>query len=311
MSKLPMNLSILEAVVAVAETGSFSQAADVLGVSQSAISARIRTAENILGVELFTRTTRRVLITPHGERLRSRAENAIADLKAVFDEFRDEEKLIRGRVRVGATPTVSAIMLPEIVRDFRSAYPGIDIIIRDDFFGQALERVAVGDVDFALSPSVDPSRVPHIQMEHLLTEDMVLLLPVDHPLTQMREPGLKDIADHAIVSMPAQAAIRAQLDQAFASEGLTFTPAMETMHALSSIAIVKAGLAVAIVPEGLLKLLDHRDLVALPVPHLRLGRGISIATAKDRSLPPVVNAFINVIRHSVKTNGKSSPCSRP
>ncbi|MGI6852113.1 LysR family transcriptional regulator [Mesorhizobium sp. 1B3] len=299
MFRLPMNLSILEAIVAVAETGSFSQAAEKLGVSQSAISARIRSAEEVLGVELFTRTTRRVVITSHGERLRSRAENALADLNAVFDEFRDEEKLIRGRVRVGATPTVSAIMLPEIVRGFRDAYPGIEVVIRDDFFGQALERVATGDVDFALTPSVDPSRVPNVHLEQLCIEEMVVLTPRNHPLSRMHKPALSDIADYAIVSMPAQSAIHAQMSQVFAAEGLTYAPTMETMHALSSVAIVRAGLAIAIVPEGLLKLLDQRDFAVLHVPHLPLGRGISIATAKDRNLPPVVRAFIEVIKHRV------------
>ena len=193
MIQLPMSLSILEAVIAVANTGSFSQAADALGVSQSAISARIRTAEDVLGVELFTRTTRRVLITPHGERLRTRAENALVELRSVFDEFRDEEKLIRGRVRVGATPTVSAIFLPEIVREFRDAYPGIEVIIRDDFFGQALERVANGDVDFALSPSVDAARIPSVNLEYLFTEEMVILLPKNHPLSRTSKPTLAEI----------------------------------------------------------------------------------------------------------------------
>lgn len=296
MIQLPMSLSILEAVVAVANTGSFSQAADALGVSQSAISARIRTAEDVLGVELFTRTTRRVLITPHGERLRTRSENALVELRSVFDEFRDEEKLIRGRVRVGATPTVSAIFLPEIVREFRDAYPGIEVIIRDDFFGQALERVANGDVDFALSPSVDAARIPSVNLEYLFTEEMVILLPKNHPLSRTSKPTLAEIAAYPIVSMPAQAAIHAQMSRVFAAEGLTFSPSIETMHALSSIAVVNAGLAIGIVPEGLLKLLNLENVTVLSVPHLGMGREIAIASAKDRTLPPVVRAFIEVVK---------------
>lgn len=305
MPQLPVDLAILEAIVAVAEAGSFSEASNALGISQSAVSARIRSAENILGIELFHRTTRKVQITRHGARLKARAEHALADLRAMFEEFSDELRLIRGRVRVGATPTVSAILLPDIVRKFGLDYPGIQVTIHDDFFGEALERVAIGEVDFALTPVNVGVDIPNVDFEHLYTEEMVVLAPQEHPLTRENPVTLAAIARFPIVSMPERAASYHQLKQAFERVGLQFEPQMQTMHALSSIAIVRAGLAVTFVPEGLLKFLNLDRMRRLNTTEIDLGRRVAIATARDRNPQPAAAALIDLIRQQVGKNDAS------
>ena len=299
MAQLPVGLATLEAIVAVAEAGSFSEASNTLGISQSAVSARIRSAEEILGVDLFHRTTRKVVITHHGARLKARAEHALADLRAMFEEFSDELRLIRGRVRVGATPTVSAILLPDIVRKFGLDYPGIRVTIHDDFFGEALERVAIGEVDFALTPVNVGAEFPNVEFEHLYTERMVVLVPQGHPLTREKSVTLEAMSRYPVVSMPERSAIFNQLKRAFEGEGLQFEPQMQTMHALSAVAIVRAGLGVAFVPEGLLKFLKLDEMQLLDTPDIDLGRRIAIATTKDRNLQPAAAALIDLIRNQI------------
>lgn len=296
MARLPVSLSVLEAIVAVADCGSFSEAAEVLSISQSAVSARIRSAEEILGVELFRRTTRKVVITPHGKRLKIRADNALAELNAVFEEFRDEERLIRGRVGVGATPSLSAILLPDIVRDFRESHPGIHITIYDDFYGQALERVAVGEVDFALTPVNAGIEIPNIAFEPLYSEETVLMTSSGHPLTRETPLTLAAISRYPLVSMPSHSAIFEQIRRAFAAQGLPFNPQILVMHTLSTIAVIRAGLGVGFAPIGLLRFLDQGELEMLSIPDIGLARGIAIARAKDRNLSPAAMALIDVIK---------------
>jgi DNA-binding transcriptional LysR family regulator len=90
----------------------------------------------------------------------------------------------------------------------------------------------------------------------------------------------------------------------FADEGLTFSPSNGTIHALSSIAVVNEGLANAIVPEGLLILLNLENVMVLSVPHLGMGRDIAIASAEDRTLPPVVRAFNEVVKDRTCQEGQ-------
>ncbi|MFC0220140.1 DNA-binding transcriptional LysR family regulator [Pseudochelatococcus lubricantis] len=297
LARLPIDLGALEAVIAVAETGSFSAAAGLLSISQSAVSSRIRVAEEVLGVELFHRTTRRVILSEHGARLKARAGMALSDLQAIIDEFRDEARLIRGRVNVGATPTVSAIVLPGIVRAFQDTYPGIRVTIYDDFFGMALERVMRGEVDFAIAPYDEHIDNGSLLLEKFLFEEMVVIVPEGHPLAE-GDFSLQRMAQYPIVSMPPHSATYHYIHRLFAEHGLSFEPTMQTMHALSSIAITRSGLASAFIPVGLQKICSMHGLVTLRLPDKVLGRSIAIATAPDRSLTPAARALTNLIRIS-------------
>lgn len=281
--------------MAVAETGSFSSAARTLAISQSAVSARIRTAEEVLGVELFHRTTRRVILSDHGARLKARAGLALSDLYALVEEFRDEARLIRGRVTVGATSTVSAIVLPQIVRSFREKFPGIQVTIRDDFLGMALDRVVRGDVDFAIAPYDRIIDNGALRLEKFLFEEMVFLVSATHPMTEGTF-SLHRLAEHPIVTMPPNSATYQYLRRLFDEQGLTFEPAMQTMHALSAIELARSGLASAFIPVGLQRICNMEGLATLRIPGRTLGRSIAIATAPDRTPTPAARTLIELIR---------------
>lgn len=298
MPRLPIDLTSLEALSSIAETGSFSAAAEELGISQSAVSSRIRTAEEILGIELFHRTTRSVVITEQGARLKARADHTLSELRAILDEFKDEVRLIRGRVKVGATPTVSATILPDAVSRFSATNPGIKVTIHDDFFGQALERVASGEVDFALTPINRGKEFQHLQFEHLYAEKMVVIVPEEHPLTQ-ENFSLAEMAKHELVSMPEQTASYHQIAQVFSDHGLPFEPEMQTMQALSMVALVRAGLAQCFVPIGILKFFNMTGLRVIHPKGIDVSRQIAIATTSTRNLSAAANAFIKTIKAQI------------
>src|SRR5258708_17394403 len=142
----------LEAFLAVAEPGSFSRSAALLVLSQPAVAARIKHLEDVLGVTLFHRTSRRVTISESGERLRIRLERTMGELRMLLKEFDDEAGLRKGRVRIGASPSVAASFLPAAISQFNMRWPGIEIALLDDFYGRDLARLSQGEVDFAVIP---------------------------------------------------------------------------------------------------------------------------------------------------------------
>lgn len=294
MKLINVPLHDLEAVLAVAEHGSFRGAAIALNVSQPSISARIRHAEDVLGVKLFHRTTRKVTITDNGDRLRLRAEHALSELRLLTQEFRDEARLDRGRVVVGATPSIAAALLPSILERFRQKWSGIDVILRDDFLGRALDRVHTGGVDFAVTPTADNDR--RFQSELLTSEEFLLIARKEHALVQRSTVTLRDAANYPLLTLRSQSATHELLRSAYTKAGLGFFPSFETDNLLSVFAMVNAGFGFAFVPTCTLALLNMNNLKVAHVVPDSLYRTISITRAKGRSLQPAALALIEVIQ---------------
>lgn len=291
----------LEAILAVAQHGSFRGAAAALELSQPSVSARVRHAEDVLGVKLFHRTTRRVTITRHGERLAQRAEQAMAELRALAKEFKEESRLQRGRVIVGATPSIASSILPRTIQRFRKRWPGIEVVLQDDFLARALDRVHGGEVDFAVTPIAEADE--RFDCEPLTQEKFVLLVPQDHPLARTRTAALEAAAKFPVLTLPLGTATRDMLTAAYHAVGLAFRPAFETHNMMSVVALVKAGFGVAYVPSGVLPLFDMDGLKTLQVRDADLTRTISITRARGRAVQPAAEAFMQSLHEAVASGG--------
>jgi DNA-binding transcriptional LysR family regulator len=293
----------LEAILAVAQHGSFRAAAAALELSQPSVSARIRHAEDVLGVKLFHRTTRRVTITRHGERLAQRAEQAMADLRALAQEFKEESRLQRGRVIVGATPSIASSVLPKVIQRFRQRWPGIEVVLQDDFLGRALDRVHLGEVDFAVTPSAEAD--DRFECEPLTREEFVLLMPIDHELARLRSVTLPAAARYPVLTLPPGTATREMLASAYQAAGLSFRPAFETHNMVSVVAMIKAGFGVAYVPSGVRHLFRLDDLKAVHVRGADLTRQITITRARGRAVQPAAEALMAALKEGCR-DGKLS-----
>jgi DNA-binding transcriptional LysR family regulator len=290
-----LTLRQLSAFIAVAECGGFRRAGEQLRRSQSAVSAHIRELELELGIALFHRTTRRVSLTPEGERLLGRARRALAELESAVREVRDEVALQRGRVVIGAPPTVSSTRLPHLVARFRLSHPGIEVQIQEDFASGIMERVRGEAVDFAVTPRIEGTE--EFTFETILRDDFAVVLPADHPRAGAKEIAFADIADEPFLALPRATELRNVLDHMFRAQDRNLQPAFEVMHHLTLMGMVAAGLGVTILPE--LCLGGH----GMPIATARLirprrSRHISIATRRGQALSPAAAACANLIRES-------------
>lgn len=295
----------LEAFLSVAETSSFRRSAQLLGLSQPGVSARIQHLEAVLGVRLFDRTTRRVTITEAGQRLRGRVEHMVRETRALVREFKDESHLRRGRVIVGASPSVAAGFLPGVIVEFQRRWPDIEVKLLDDFFGQVLDRVGRGEVDLAVTPMA--TQEDALEYEPLLDDVFRLAVSTDHRLATRDDIALADLAGENLMSMPPESAAWALFRRAFESAGVEYAPSFQTRDSVTIFALVKQGLGVGFVTEMLSSVLDMRGIELLPVRDVDLTRSIGIVRARDRTPSPATAAFCKLLREVAEEPRPSGP----
>ncbi len=245
-----MDLKQMRYVVAVAETGSFTRAAERCFVVQSALSHQIKALEREIGFELFARTSRRVDITaagaaflPEARRSLHAAERAVADAAGAIGE-------VRGRLVLGVIPTVTGIDVPAALLAFRTAHPAVSISLQVGGSDEFIAGIRDGTVDVGVLglPSGD---VPTGVRSRVIARDRhVAVLAADHPLAGRRSVDLARLAEETFVDFPTDTPGRAQSDRAFEAIGLTREVAFEVMALDIMAGLVQAGLGIALLPSA-------------------------------------------------------------
>ena len=144
------SLRQLEGLVAIADHGSFRRAATALGISQPALSAQIQQVEALLGVQVFERDRRAVLVTPAGEDVIGRARGALSAIDEVAEAARRRAEPLVGPLRLGVIPTIAPYWLPALLPAVRAKFPRLELILREDQTARLLGQLAAGQLDVAL-----------------------------------------------------------------------------------------------------------------------------------------------------------------
>ena len=176
-----MNYSLrqLKVFVTVAQAKSFSRAGEMIGLSQSAVSHSVKELENQTGVRLLDRTTREVVLTEAGQQLAQRLERQLDELHSTLREAGRTGQQLSGTVRVAASQTISAHLIPQCIAQSNQRYPDIRFVLHDRPQQWVLESIRQGDVDFGIV--IDPGAVSDLQCETVLSEPFFLLCRNDHP----------------------------------------------------------------------------------------------------------------------------------
>ena len=179
-----MNYSLrqLRIFVTVAQAKSFSRAGDIIGLSQSAVSHSVKELEGQTGVRLLDRTTREVVLTEAGHQLAARLERILDELHSTLREAGQVGTQLTGTVRVAASQTISAHLIPQCIAQSNQLYPAIDFVLHDRPQQWVLESIRQGEGDFG--SVIDPGAVTDLQCEAVLSEPFLLLCREDHPLAQ-------------------------------------------------------------------------------------------------------------------------------
>src|SRR5687768_2275721 len=181
-----MELRQLEYLVAVVDASSFSAAARQLGVAQPSISEQIRKLERELRQPLLDRLPRRVVPTPAGQQLVEHARRILAEISEAKRRAGESAKgKLSGRLAIGAIPTIAPFLLPRLVPAFERKHPEVGLVVSEDTTARLIEQLAHGEIDLALASSVSAT-TPHLQVEKLAEEPLLLMLPARHRLARTK-----------------------------------------------------------------------------------------------------------------------------
>jgi DNA-binding transcriptional LysR family regulator len=292
---LPVGVEVrhLVALEAVAQTGSFSQAASRLGYAQSAISQQISTLEKAVGHRLVDRPggPRSVSLTEAGKVLLDHAGHIVARLAAAKADLDAMAAGDAGVLRVGTFQSASNRLLPPTLALFRKSWPDINVELRNEPIianVEGLIRSGQADLAFADMSTLDDSHA----MVELIRDPEVLITAPDHPLAQMGTVDLADLADARMISMPADDACATRIARALERVGVEPHIVFRSDDNLTTQRLVAIGLGVAIVPLLTVERSIPDARVAIRGLNAKLERQIGIIWHRDRLQSRAAEAFI-------------------
>lgn len=294
-----MNVTVkqLRAFLAVAELSSFRRAANRLRVSQPALSAMIRDLEHEIGLRLFDRTTRRVDISLAGREFLPNAAKMVGDLDAALQSLHDIAARVRGHVAVACPPLLASVMLPRIVENHVRKHPGIRISIIDARTDQIVDKVRSGEADLGIGTF--PEGEPGIDRERLVTDKLMLFASRTAAFARRRSVRWLDIASEPLIAMTRESGLRAFVEMGFGSLGRPVRPAYEVAQVTSAVALVEAGLGIAVLPAIAWAFARDRHVVMRPLLDPLISRDISIIRATGRTSTPAAEGFARLLRERV------------
>ncbi len=192
-----LNLHLLEQFVALARTKNFTRAADELHLSQPALSRAIQKLEDQLGAPLFERKPREVVLTDLGELLLERAKEILQLMEDTISELSEAGR--RGRIRLGAIPTIAPYFLPGLLHAFAKKHPDVLVVVQEDTTENLVRRCSHGEIDLAIL--AQPVIARHLEVEPLFEEELLLVVPVDHPLASVRSVKIEALEGFPFVTL--------------------------------------------------------------------------------------------------------------
>ncbi|WP_368541697.1 LysR family transcriptional regulator [Enterobacter soli] len=290
-----MNYSLrqLRVFVTVAHARSFSRAGEIIGLSQSAVSHSVKELEIQTGVRLLDRTTREVVLTEAGQQLASRLERLLDELNSTLRDVGRLGQQLSGTVRVAASQTISAHLIPQCIAESNRRYPDIDFVLHDRPQQWVLESIRQGEVDFGIV--IDPGPVSDLESEVVLSEPFLLLCREDSPLAALGEVTWQSLDGANLVLQDYASGSRPLIDAALAAQGVNATIVQEIGHPATLFPMVEAGIGISVLPA-----------LALPLPqgsHLTVKRftppverKLMLVRRKKRSISGAALAIWEVVR---------------
>lgn len=245
-----MDLKQLRYAVAVADELHFGRAAEHLQIAQPSLSRRIRDLEDDLGVRLFDRTSRQVMLTAAGESFIEMARRTIRMADATRETAKAASLGWIGRVTLGFVTSAAGTLIPPLMTQQRSARPRVRLDLREMSTTQQVDALRSGEIDLGITR--DLVGEGDLVVEPLFREPMLLAVSAEHPLHNRRAVSLRDLSACDFVTLPRRRAPRmwTLLSRVSLETGVQFGIAQEAQQFTTLLALVQADVGVAIVPES-------------------------------------------------------------
>lgn len=290
----------LQIFIRIAENGSFQDTALSVHLSQPAVTRRMQKLEEILGVELFERTTRKTSLTRIGIEFLPKARRMMEDFELSVLSIKEMATSQKGTVVIACIPTAAFYFLPRVIREFNSLYPNIKIKIMDVSAKEGLELILNGNVDFGINMEI--AQYNEIVFTPLLEDSFVLCVRKDHPLAQKRSVKLIDIKPYKLIIVSRDSGNRTLMDMAFNRLKVEVDTFYEVQHLSTSLGLVETGLGVAIVPSLSMPAVESSALRTVLLEDIAISRKIGLVRKSGTSISSAAELFIETLLY--KWGGK-------
>lgn len=294
-----VTLKELRLLLAVSRSGSILKAASEIGMTQPALSKAIGELEATLGVRLFDRTNRGVILTPHGDVLARRATGVFEELRQAVDELQSLTEADHGELRLGGTPAMCAGVLPHAIAAVRRHRPRFSFQITELDSARLASEVAARSVDLGIGRK-PPGNSDELEFEPLFDDPLFIVAGAQHPLASKKSVKLKETAQHPWTLPSRDEGVAAHLEAEFRRQGVSLpAPSVTTMSMLVRSELVAAHDHLTVMYGSVLRFGRlPASLRVLPV-DLSTGIPVGFIRSKNRTLAPSAEVFIQVLREAV------------
>ena len=294
MTHDPLAIRHLRYFLAVAEAGSFSRAADRLGISQPSVSQQMRDLETGLRVALFQRRGKKILLTPRGLIFQEHARAILRQVENFLQELSREPGQLRGTLHVGVVPVLNVPLMPHLTGIFAANNPGINLIVEEISSTEIETALEEGRMDVGLGFLTRHS--PNLRYERLCTDEFALIVSAKHPWFNRRVIALSELHQERLLQLPDSFVMRRMSDEICRNHQvrprtIAEINAIETL--LRSLATLKAA---ALMPKIALRGREGLKLKAIRLQGKKLGLEIGLLRLSDSGANSAVGAFTSLAK---------------
>jgi DNA-binding transcriptional LysR family regulator len=282
----------LRAFALVCRFGVLTRAADEMFVTQPAVSVLVRQMEETLGMRLFDRTSRSLRPTAAALEILPTVERMLRDLESIQLSAKELVGRERGHLRFAATPSIAAAIVPQLIAEYRSLYPNIQVSVDDAASDQLSAYMLGGDVEFGIGTISD--RPDGITQRCLARDTLCAIVRKDSPLARTRRVRWEDVLRYPWIGIKTGSGIRNLIDETLFALGVRKPLDFEVSYMTTGLAMTQAGLGVAIFPGMLLGSFPHQDLVARKLEAPVVTREVNLICRAEHSLSPAAESFIDL-----------------
>jgi DNA-binding transcriptional LysR family regulator len=309
-----ISLRHLRCFLAVADTGSFTAAASRLFQTQSSLTATIQQFEEVVGLKLFERTTRRVDLTVDAVRFKAVAERVVRDFDNALNDLQAIAKSQKGSIRIAAAPSMVVHILSPALATFRQAYPEITISIQDAGSAKIERAVLDGEVDFGLTSRL--KNYPELDYRPVLHDPFGVVMPLDHPLALLEGPlRWVDLTPYEYIGLTNDTGIGALLEASpELALGKNANPVDHASSTTSLYAMLRLGGKISVLPALAAKAGPMQEFKFRELSEPMITREICLITRQLRSFSPNTQRILEVLMDTIGKIGHGkgvAPAANP
>lgn len=277
------------------ETSSFSKAAEINDLTQSAVSQKIRSLEDRLGVTLLERAGRSVSLTPEGQSFHRASKTIIATWEAMEGELRALKNEVAGRLRIASIFSIGMHELPPLLKSFRSSFPEVDVEVEYRRASEVYDLVEEGSVDLGLVAY--PARRPNLVHEIFREDCLVMICHPQHRIASMKKAPLSVLNGERFISFDPDTPTRKCIDRFLRDAGVSVTQCADFDNVETVKRAVEIESGVSIVPSSTVEAeVSSGQLARVEISSHELTRPLGVVMQKSRTRPTGLKQLVEMLK---------------